>query len=251
MSDGTHERKAGCGVTDPSPAPVVGFKWTNAEGRSWHDGTFGPWESGKTYSVADAEKNGPCGRGIHIGKTAADAIGYGRFPGRLFSVRATGPVLGQDETKWRVGSVELRRGAERIVRPDRGFIASIKTVSVLQSRQRPLKKWKHRRGALVRAARNAASARRIGTPHGPPHGTPHGDRRTGRRIGRRMGRRMGRRTGRRMGRRIGRRTGRRMGRRTGRRIGRRTGPSSTEARRERGRCRRWDGRTVAPQGTPK
>ena len=135
----------GAEMTDPRPAPVVGFKWTNAEGRSWHDGTFGPWESGKTYSVADAEKNGPCGRGIHIGKTAAHAIGYGRFPGRLFSVRATGPVLGQDETKWRVGSVECVAELEK---PDwcartEAFIASIKTVAFFNPRQRPLKKWKH------------------------------------------------------------------------------------------------------------
>ncbi len=145
----------------PSSLAVEGFKWTNADGRSWYDGEFGPYEVGKTLVVKNAINGGdPCGRGIHIGKSAAAAIGYGKFPGRLFRVRGIGPVLGQDDTKWRFGSAEVLEELEKppwVVETE-GCIESIGTVKFFKPRRPPLKAWQHHptRAAALAAALAAA-----------------------------------------------------------------------------------------------
>jgi hypothetical protein len=84
---------------------IVGYKSVRVNGMSWYDASFGPWDVGATLGVSDAAPDGPCGRGIHVGKTVADAIKYGKFPFRLRTVRSLGPVLGEDKTKWRVRDI--------------------------------------------------------------------------------------------------------------------------------------------------
>jgi hypothetical protein len=124
---------------------IEGYKWTNAEARSWHDGKFGPWTVGATLAVDDAEKDGACGRGIHVGRTPAHAISYGRFPGLLFKVKALSPVLGSDDTKWRVARVSVLAEVEKpswVVETE-AFIESIKTVKFFKPRRPPLKAWQH------------------------------------------------------------------------------------------------------------
>jgi hypothetical protein len=128
-----------------SRSSTLGYKWTRADGNSWHDPKFGPYRVGATLSVVGAEPDGPCGRGLHVGKTAASAIGYGSFPGRLFSVRGIGPVLGEDETKRRYASVKVEKELPKpswVINAE-AFIASINAIEFFKPKRQPLPEWKH------------------------------------------------------------------------------------------------------------
>ena len=139
---------------------IIGYKSVRVDGTSWYDGKFGPWEVGAMLSVEGAVRGGACGHGIHVGKTIANAVQYGKFPFRLWRVEGVGQVLGEDETKWRFGSVRILKKVPlpQWAQESETFVASIAEVPWFKPTEPPRKTWRHyeTRDAAGVAARDAA-----------------------------------------------------------------------------------------------
>ena len=76
---------------------------------SFHDPDF-KWPARGPVEVSNPDPApAQCGRGLHLAKTPAAAIGYGQFPFRLLEVRPLSEVLGDSNDKVRVGRAEVIR----------------------------------------------------------------------------------------------------------------------------------------------
>jgi hypothetical protein len=125
-----------------------GYKWTTPKGHSWHDQKYGPYKVGKTMRVAGAKSGGPCGVGLHVGNTIADAVSYGQIPGKLFRVRGIGPVLGEDDSKRRYRAVKVERALPRPIwlKQAEALIAWLNSRAEIghsKPNAKPRKTWKH------------------------------------------------------------------------------------------------------------
>ena len=84
------------------------FKLVRPDLGSFHDSTF-KWPLSGKVSVENAKPDGPCGTGLHLGKSFESSLKYAKFPFRVLEVRPLSPILGQDDNKIRVASAEIIR----------------------------------------------------------------------------------------------------------------------------------------------
>ena len=120
------------------------------------------WKIGEPMPVIAGEKNGPCGPGYHLGKSAEHAIQYARWPMSLYEAEPCGELLGEDDTKARFTSAKIVREIKKpswVIRTEK-FITSIPSVPWFKATGNAKPSWKmfDTRAAARDAAGDAAWA---------------------------------------------------------------------------------------------
>jgi hypothetical protein len=94
-------------MTDPKDVETF-VKLVRQDYSSFHDPTF-KWPVCGVVEVKDADPEGECGRGLHLGVSVEKVLNGGNgvgFPFRVLKVRPLGPILGQNANKIRVARAE-------------------------------------------------------------------------------------------------------------------------------------------------
>lgn len=111
---------------------------------SWYDEKC-KWTLGKPMPPLNGFKGDPCGIGYHLAKSVEEAIGYSKFPLRLFEAEPCGDLLGEDDTKARFSSAKITREIEKpkwLIATE-NFLASIAKVKFFPKHKKtPMRRWK-------------------------------------------------------------------------------------------------------------